>query len=485
MVSLVSADVSTMRMLIERLRWPVRMVRWRVAKEFGALLSSDAHSKNARDVYLDWLSTCEFESEVVSALAVLLCTTDDGLPSFGAVSGYLSRPSILADMVLQFIYGKTKGGWEDAHSGPVPDSFTPEIYFENHKSAHVPPILGDELHRLEKKTGLPFIRQWAFEWRKLMDRSRAPYSGYPYFFVDALLRRSEINGQFSQRQCEVYRSAFLRTLACGVSCWGMPANKAAWTCLNSLPVNKGLLDIEPVERPVWLADVPERCCGPEASVRDLVKQLITPNLGQVGMRPVCLKVPIADNVSEFSSLSIRAILVSDGFSHDATAEEIAWVDLPFFLDDWVSFEGTLECDGIAKLTHEGTTGTYAPVCADVRPVPFGFWHSDYFQAGISLPIPYMFKKETTIRCQKNHISLLGGPDVVGSWRVWHDHWTPLYAKGGMTRCGMLTEMRETDLEWAVNQHQRKLGWIVDVKIWNRATEYGEFELTRRSEFFLE
>src|SRR6266446_6476031 len=137
MVSLASADVSTMRMLIERVRWPVRMVRWRAAKEFGALLSSDAHSKNARDVYLDWISTREFESEVVSALAVLLCTKDDGLPSFGAVSGYLSRPSILADMMLQFIYGKgkTKGCWENAHSGPVPDSFRSEIYFENHKSA--------------------------------------------------------------------------------------------------------------------------------------------------------------------------------------------------------------------------------------------------------------------------------------------------------------------------------------------------------------
>jgi hypothetical protein len=48
---------------------------------------------------------------------------------------------------------------------------------------------------------------------------------------------------------------------------------------------------------------------------------------------------------------------------------------------------------------------------------------------------------------------------------------------------MLTVMRETDLEWAVNQHQMNLGWIVDLKIWKPATEYGEFEVTHRSEFF--
>lgn len=485
MVSVVSND-TTLRMLIERLNWPVRMVRWRVAREFGALLSSKDHSRQALNIYLDWLSSRQFESEIGSALAVLFCTAEDGLPSFRDVVGNISRPSILADMMLQSIFGggKVKGQWETAHSGEVPPSFEPAKFFLDHKSAHVPPILGNELAKIEVKTGLPFMRQWAFEWHSLMESTKSPHSGYPFYFVDAHLRRSGVNGQFSQRQCDVYQSAFLRTLACAVNCWDMPAKKATQWALDTLPVNRGLVKLDPVDRPPWLSDIPEKCAEATGSLEPLVRSLIAAGLGQTSMQPVALKIPISADIAEFADLSVSAILASNDFVPDLNHEHTPLVrGLPWILPDGISLEGPIEQEDIATFTSSGITGTAAPLCLDLWPLPSGFWHNDYFQVGIALPAPYAFQGQVNVTCRDDHIEIVSGQNTVALWKVWHDRWTPLYAKNGATRCGTLTELHEDEITKAKNRHGMALGWFVELNVWKRKSEFGDFQPDRRREFF--
>lgn len=485
MVSLASNE-SSLRMLIERLNWPVRMVRWRAAREYGALLSSKDYSKRALKVYLDWLSSRQFESEIGSALAVLLCTAKNELPSFRAVVGYISKPSILADMMLQSVYGrgKIKGQWEKAHSGEVPPSFRPGKFFLDHKSAHVPPIFGDSLSGLEAKTGLPFMRQWAFEWHCLMESTKSPHSGYPYHFNDLHLNRAGVNGQFSQRQCDVYRSAFLRTLACAVDCWDMPANKADQWALDTLPVNRGLVELDPVDRPPWLSDIPEKCTIAAGSLEPLVRNLIEPGLGQQSMRPVALKIPISADIAEFAALTVLAVLASSDFVPDLNLEHTP-LERPLLwtLPDGISLEGPFENRDIATFTSPGITGAAAPLCLDLWPQCSGFWHNDYFQRGIQLPAPYAFQGQVNVACRDNHIEITSGRHSVASWNVWHDRWTPLYAKDGATRCGTLTELHEDEVTKAKDRHGMALGWLVELKVWKRKMEYGEFELKSRREFF--
>ena len=49
MVPLVETE-SSLRMLVERLNWPVRLVRWQIARQLGALLSSGDCSELAADI---------------------------------------------------------------------------------------------------------------------------------------------------------------------------------------------------------------------------------------------------------------------------------------------------------------------------------------------------------------------------------------------------------------------------------------------------
>ena len=143
-------------------------------------------------------------------------------------SAAIAKPSILADMILQHVCGWRKAGWDTAHSGAAPASFNPPPYFLENQSAQVPPILGTVLRRAEKESGIPLHRQWAFEWQDVMERTGSPYSGYPYHFVDTKFRNAGVIGQLSLRQCAVYRSAFLRTLAYAVAEHGMSLPEAAY-----------------------------------------------------------------------------------------------------------------------------------------------------------------------------------------------------------------------------------------------------------------
>jgi hypothetical protein len=251
------------------------MVRWKVAQEYGTLLSTKRHSELALRVYLDWLSRRELESEVVSAVSILKCVPQGALPPLRQVCAHINAPSILADSILRSIYGwgNICGGWSGAHAGAAPASFEPSDYFLRHKHSHVPPILWDGLERLYKKSNINFPKQWAFEWQELMERTQSPYSGYPYFFIDGTYRQTGVQGQFSQRQDEVYRSAYLRTLAYGVST-GMPMEYANWFASHSLTLNNDFANLKPTSRPQWLGTLPEECCAEGANVKLLCNTLL-------------------------------------------------------------------------------------------------------------------------------------------------------------------------------------------------------------------
>lgn len=475
----------TIRMLIERLNWPVRMARWRTAREFSSLLSSKDYSKLATDVYLDWLSGRKFESEVGSALAVLLCTSENSLPPFEVVADHITKPSILADAMLENIYGsgKVKEWWKHAHSGQPPPSFKPEPYFLNNKFVYAPPIFSEFLEDIEAKTGFPLMKQWAFEWHKLMESTGTPRSKYPYYFVEPSRAHRGISALFSQRQWDVYQSAYLRTLARAVDYQVLSADCATVLALQALPLNRGLAQLNPAERPAWISNIPEKCVDVSNPLEPLVRNLLKSSLGQRHMRPVVLKTPIPADLAEFSALSISAVLASADFVPDLNVEHSVFAHAQScILPDGVSIECALEKKNISDFTSSGISGFCSPLCLDLWPCPIGSWLTDYFLSGISLPASYAFEDEAEIVCNNDRIDIISSGNISASWKVWHDCWTPLYACGGSTRCGMLTELREDEIAKAQDRHGMRLGWFVELNIWEQEKD---FELTRRREFFFD
>ena len=201
------------------------------------------------------------------------------------------------------------------------------------------------------------------------------------------------------------------------------------------------------------------------------------------MRPVKLEIPIKTSHCEFGDLSVSAVLATEDFVPDVEdswyfAQVISWI-----LPDSMSFSGRMQEADSARFTVHGTEGSCLPVCLGIWPLPSGFWHNDWLATGIALPASYNFNSCPEVMCGAAVITLRREDMTVGIGSIWHDEWTPLYPKGGNTRCGMVTQMRVIDLEKTQEIHGMKLGWVAQLRIWSRERDYGEYALSTRRQFF--
>ena len=276
MVPLADSALIARSLLFNRLKWPVPMVRWRAAKEIRNLLNDPITRPATTDMLLDYLEACKTESEVSAILSIVFLTSPAARPTRIALISRIRCPSLLSDIIIERTYGPGRGigRWWGAHSGAAPRDFEGGSYFQKYKAAHVPPILADNLKRLERTSGLPFQQQWAFEWMCLRDKLATRCTAYPHYFDNFADVRSGITGQYWQRMREVYRSAYLRTLAFAVSEWRLPQRIAQDNCMELVEGIAGLFEVEPGRRPVWPSDIPERFCEEDLDFSALVGELV-------------------------------------------------------------------------------------------------------------------------------------------------------------------------------------------------------------------
>ena len=471
--------------LFQRLKWPVPMSRWRTAKEIRNLLNDPDTRSSTTDALLDYLDQCKTESEVCEILTIVFLTSPVGRPTRTALTSCIHCPSILADIILERTYGLGEGigGWNQAHSGHAPADFESGSYFEKHKTAHVPPIFVSKLGRLERVSGYPLLQHWAYEWKILCDRLSTRYTGHPYYFNDVSDVSAGIIGQYWQRMREVYLSSYLRTLAYAVNELGIPQKIAEDYCVEMVHGVAGFFDVEPSARPAWLSDFPERFFAPGADLSLLIREFVHTARAQ-GMRLVSLNTPVASSVQKFTSLTLSAHLVTPDYELPDNAflyEKI----LPLLIKDTFELKGPPAEITIEEASTEGKTGNEVAVCSRLFQIPFGTWQGDYFGMGLRIAAPYTVPN-TEIRCTQESIDCIASDGEVASrTRIWNDNWTPPHPKGGWTRCGSATMIDQAMLSEAMERLGRKLAFFIQLRIWDREGEYGEYSESERTFFLLD
>ena len=109
-----------LELLLNRLLWPVPLVRWRAARGVRDLIENAQTRETSTNALLAALSASELESDACTFLTVLLMVSDAARPDFGRVRESIRQPSILAEILLQDIYHKVAGTeWWLGHSGPL------------------------------------------------------------------------------------------------------------------------------------------------------------------------------------------------------------------------------------------------------------------------------------------------------------------------------------------------------------------------------
>ena len=210
----------TLSFLLQRLKWPVSMVRWRSAKEVRDLLNELSTRAAMNDALLIFLDRCGTESEVCSVLSIIFLADPAARPPLDDVVNRIQHPSILADELLDLAYGQGSriGGWWATHAGTAPIDFDAGDYFQECNIAHLAPFFLTELQRLQRNTGLPFLRQWAFEWHTLREKHETRYTRYPHYFdnvSDARWHRRQLPAE-ANRDISLSLLAHFRICCCGV-----------------------------------------------------------------------------------------------------------------------------------------------------------------------------------------------------------------------------------------------------------------------------
>ncbi|MGP3725262.1 hypothetical protein [Cereibacter sphaeroides] len=468
----------SLELLIARLSWPVPVVRWRAARALRDLLNSQETRLDATHMLLRSIAAARCETECCAGLTVFLMAESHARPALEALRDTLRYPSILASLLFRHMYGEDGPDWQSSHSAFPSVYFEPEPFFIEHRTAHVPPILSTNLRSLERHANRPFMRQWAFEWQTLQDKTGVPRSSYPHYFGRVDDVKGGFVGQYIQGQGELYRSAYLRTLAYAVDHWEMPRHIAEHYAMYVVPAVPGLFEIDPVPRPAWLGDIPERCAASPGDLEQLARQLIDATR-ELKLRPMSLISPIVADVAEHGEFAITAHLVADDYSGDESDDnkmEIADFESAF------NIEGDRPETPLDKYSDQ-REGSTAPVCTSMLPQPYGYWQSHYFATGLPVAASYVLPMGTRMRCTRGGVELLYTGRLVGTTSYWHDRWSPEYPREGNTRCGVYSTLEATLLPDALKRLGRRVVWKANMRLWQRASTLDEFEIFEKTVVF--
>lgn len=485
MADLTSQGLNIFSFLTQRLSWPVPMVRWKAGREIRDLLENKLTRDRMTSHLFEALDICRTESEVCSILNLFLLADHQARPERSALVSHIAHPSILTDFLLERMYGWGKGigRWLTAHSGQAPLGFTPSTYFEEHKTAHLPPVFLHNLQDLERRTRLPFVRQWAFEWQKLSEQTGIRFTRYPDYFDDIMEQRAGIVGQYQQGQTEVFRSAYIRTFSLAVSEWKMPQKQALDELFDHIPAISGLFDLEPVERPTWFGSFPQDCQGSSANLHAAIRQFVA---GQRGTddQVLAFSSPFEIDHVRHGHFKLSPFLATKNFelgdldnlyepdrfcdARENLSVEIVWPERPI--------------DGSY---FDGVSGRAVPICNGILPVPHGHWLGHYFSTGIPTLASYCLPGVKRLQVRNGSLELMVDDVPVSETSVWHDSWSPHYAKGGgTTRNGVSVKVTSDVLKSIVEKRPDglKLGWLLKTKVWKREKDFDDYKLVQRQKF---
>lgn len=262
-------------LLLSRLTWPSPLVQERACRSLASLLRDTEMRGETWEHLSHWLRTQPLEICSVAGLMVLARAAIDEelasstlssqntqadtswLPAIKEVVEALGSPSLLSWLVLRDVYNKPElelhqsvSGGAALHSGEPPSDFKLSAFFLDHRTECVPPVY-DRLVQMVTDDGINLMRQWAFEWKNLIDRTGMERSTTSLHFW---LRGSYSKEHYPMglpRMGEVYRSAFLRALAWAYETQRFALGDAVSFAAMLRPVDLELWRTEPASRPIW------------------------------------------------------------------------------------------------------------------------------------------------------------------------------------------------------------------------------------------
>ena len=420
-------------LLLERLLWPVPRVRWETTRALARLVR--AGDEGALDSLTGWTAKRTLESECLLGLGVIHAFDLADFCPEDMARRTVSKPSLTSDWMLRTIYATHQGSapFRYAVSPQTPAQLDEDAsaLFDRFSTVAVPPVFLQRLRWLEGTLDFAFVDRWRHDWSWIC-RSHRTIVPEPGFFLRP--PGDGRSGTLHMPQGEMLVSAYLRTLAYAMHIGTIRADQAEYHAMLALPMNRGLAELEPVERPAWSRNLLQRW---RDSGQELIKE-IWAQAGQhtrPGETPAALHI-VEANERDFIEVDVDVVLGDGALNAGepvAEAPQCSWENA--------------EAGHMGGDIHlqEGPLGPLAePMTLACLVVPE---HVGRLDASVALEVKLaclaLGWRRGRVRCRTNDVELQVDSEVVSRWYHWYSEWEPSKFTQLDTTVSQMTTIRRT------------------------------------------
>jgi hypothetical protein len=461
---------------VSRLGLPVPMAKLVIIQAIAAALDDEATAEIYADALIEWIRTRELESQCLEALCPLLIA--EPKPDLVArIRQAITRPS-LASALLMSIATNTPvevSSWAGCHSSLAPRNL--DLTKEEKAlcaGSFIPPLFTHKLEKLQEHSSLPFLRQWAFEYRKLSDHMGIRSDGHLDYFLESERNNT---GQFVAMHGHLARSAYLRTLACAIQRWKMPDDDAFHYASIAFPAEPIFLRLVPQSVPAWASFVHTRTAA-DASDAHLLARTVVQHIEQAEQAKIMhCSLAVVDEPRYHVELEVFAV-VRTGENIDADGVIGFYHHL---LGEVTPFRYGLRSFVSRNIgSEEARMVGFGPLVVPLIGPNVGYLQTESLARVPYMPLSTRSVPKLELVPQKERAALRSGGREVGAWNWWRWNWEPSHPRGWPTPTACCAHLRPAVAQQMADDLGGYLEYVWMLTTWQRDSDYGDWSSTEQA-----
>jgi hypothetical protein len=419
-----------LELLIVRFRWPVASARWWAMQELADLLVTPALRDQVLARLALELRECRLEAEAVEVLSIFWMAFQKGWMPPKDLADAVLRPSMLTERLL----ADMKLAAEAAVMPPLvaaPSDYRVSEEFERRQGRDVPLIHYSTVTRLKRRSGLPLVRQMAYEWDQSKDAyPDSPFQGDLAYFV----RSAGDNGigSFADRTSLRMITAFIRTLEVARSIWRAPDDLALCFARRALPLEPTFAFLRP-SRPTWMPALSLAVAHDAGSISGFI---VDAHAALEALEPqaalLALVTPL--HVSNFEMVELTVVRwrrwgsktfeASDLWERYAARQHRTYGD--FDSDKW-GLQSSISSLPLEQVVDEECNA--APMAAHLSMERIGYLQRDLFPERLFLPVVTGMTERLVAEPSGGTLGIKARGDAVATLSYWTAGWSPGHPSG--------------------------------------------------------
>jgi hypothetical protein len=476
-------------LLFSRLTWVSGIVREKACVAIADLIINSPQSDIIQQKLLNWIKVQKLESIAVIGLLVFcrIQITDNNfkflpLEEFNSA---INKPSILSVLLLNELFPNNiiATDFKKLHLSTAPSNFDIPSFFTKYSSDFLPPIYTKYAKGIEIEKRIPFIRQWAYEWQQFLEALGKNPSSKSLDFWGRQNYEHYIT--FDAELSEVYRSAYLRTLAWAVTLGAISEKEAKIFAAETCPIDLGLWRIAAASKPSCWPKVEElegQIDTIPAQIWNQVEKAWQQQLSQDNdwiIAEASGRVYESGNTVAYD-LEIFGLFQSCNGTKIPNFEEIAkWYShknfVPPPISDNIKLEGYI--DVFPSNFIEETFGDWSvlPAAIPTYPNTVPRWQYWRLMKNIWLPNPCFGAEMLKFYCSNDALIIQDGEDIFAKWFDWTDGLGEKISANLLPATGQYLLIRRDKIKEIEEEINSVFCWVCRLTVYNRKYDGEPYE----------